>query len=173
MHSQHLQFTKNFSSMRNNLKRWFRFYRHLVAVSKPDYKHKHAQTHLLSNAACHSHCILSDFAYIHFRMYFKIQSIFKYVVHSSVASKNYICLFYPYLFVFQSNLLFFCLCQLWQENRPDYFNMKLYVSQADTLQVCVSYLLLLLYYYSPTVYLICYMVISMLSFSFLLNYIIK
>uniref|UniRef100_H3CJD2 Ferric reductase NAD binding domain-containing protein n=1 Tax=Tetraodon nigroviridis TaxID=99883 RepID=H3CJD2_TETNG len=25
--------------------------------------------------------------------------------------------------------------KLWQENRPDYFNMKLYVSQTDTLQV--------------------------------------
>lgn len=41
---------------------------------------------------------------------------------------------FDYLFVFQSNL-FICFWQLWQENRPDYFNMKLYVSQTDCLQV--------------------------------------
>lgn len=46
-----------------------------------------------------------------------------------------------YLFVFQFNL-FICLWQFWQENRPDYFNMKLYVSQTDSLQVCVNHALL-------------------------------
>lgn len=105
-----------------HLKRCFRFYRHLVAIRIQTLNTSRTFT---SHAAClhPSRCLYSS-------IYFKVLCI------KCIKPINS-----GYLFVFESNL-FNCLWQLWQENRPDYFNMKLYVSQTDRIEVRVNHALL-------------------------------
>lgn len=107
-----------------HLKRCFRFYRHLVAIRIQTLNTSWTFT---SHAAClhpsRCWCLYSS-------IYFKVLCI------KCIKPINS-----GYLFVFESNL-FNCLWQLWQENRPDYFNMKLYVSQTDRIEVRVNHALL-------------------------------